>query len=569
MTGKMKNWLIKRTESIGVILVACTILRLELALLRVFNTWLLPQAGVPFVSLANVRRIILHSPGVILGVLLEIGGLCYSLTLLLALLMVGVVAIEQNWSWASFKIRLMAAWRSQNWATTLLLLADLVVLAPLFSIAFRSPLLTMIRVPEVMLDYGSRNGWLATLTIGLFIICACLLIGSWQFWKLVNLRSLSPKKAWQLSWSSHPNRGKFIGIFFCDGMISWLINCGLAVLLQSLAPNNQAFSITCLVIAEMAAFLLCSDVLIKWVMLLANDQMVDEAPSSHGWLVVWPLLALVGLTVSTIMQSYHYFQPTRLQAPVTISHKGVADDDGVQNTVQALQRTSSRYHPDYVEIDIHETKDRQFVVMHDDNLRKLTGIDRRPGQLTLHQLTRLTAHEHGYRASVDSFDDYLTHAKRLHQKLIVELKTTRDDSPDMVKLFSQRYGNLIVQRHYLVHSLDYDLVRRLQYYNPQMKILYLQAYNFTNPLTTVKGFNNEYSSLNQRFIDAAHQQRQPVYAWTVNSRGEMQQLVNERVDGIVTDRLPELQRMIRQTIRHQSDVERYWNYLNPVANFPI
>lgn len=49
--------------------------------------------------------------------------------------------------------------------------------------------------------------------------------------------------------------------------------------------------------------------------------------------------------------------------------------------------------PDYVEIDLHETRDKQFIVLHDENLKKLTGINKTPSQLTLKQLTKLTARE--------------------------------------------------------------------------------------------------------------------------------------------------------------------------------
>ena len=206
--------------------------------------------------------------------------------------------------------------------------------------------------------------------------------------------------------------------------------------------------------------------------------------------------------------------------------------------------------------------------MHDENLRKLTTVNCRPNQLTLGQLTHLTMHENGQTAKVASLDHYLRVANQLHQKLIIELKTTSHDSPDVVVRFNRQYGQLIVHRHYLVHSLDYGLVSHLQRLNPRMKILYLQAYNLTNPQSQIKGFNNEYSSLNERFINAAHRQGKPVYAWTVNNPGAMNQLINQHVDGIVTDDVPTLQRTIRRTLGSQTDAERYWSYLNPIANLP-
>ena len=96
--------------------------------------------------------------------------------------------------------------------------------------------------------------------------------------------------------------------------------------------------------------------------------------------------------------------------PMTVSHRGVTDGNGVQNSISALKRTSRKYHPDYVEMDIHETKDHQFVVMHDEKLRKLAGVNKRPGQLTLRQLERLSIHENGQRSKIASLNEYLSAA---------------------------------------------------------------------------------------------------------------------------------------------------------------
>ena len=48
----------------------------------------------------------------------------------------------------------------------------------------------------------------------------------------------------------------------------------------------------------------------------------------------------------------------------------------------------------------------------------------------------------------------------------------------------------------------------------------------------------------------------------------MNQLINQHVDGIVTDDVSTLQRTIRRTLGSQTDAERYWSYLNPIANLP-
>ena len=53
-------------------------------------------------------------------------------------------------------------------------------------------------------------------------------------------------------------------------------------------------------------------------------------------------------------------------------------------------------------MDVQETKDGQFVMMHDANLRQLAGINATPQELTLDELTSLDIFENGYSAKISS-----------------------------------------------------------------------------------------------------------------------------------------------------------------------
>ena len=116
----------------------------------------------------------------------------------------------------------------------------------------------------------------------------------------------------------------------------------------------------------------------------------------------------------------------------------------MQNTVQSLEKTA-QLSPDFVETDVQETKDGQFVMMHDANIKNLTGVNANPQDLTLDELTKLDISENGYHTKVSSFDDYLNKANELHQKLLIEIKTSRKDSQDMMKRFMEKYGSTLLK----------------------------------------------------------------------------------------------------------------------------
>ena len=153
--------------------------------------------------------------------------------------------------------------------------------------------------------------------------------------------------------------------------------------------------------------------------------------------------------------SWTYVEGFMDTVPLTISHRGVDEENGVQNTIPAMEATA-KSKPDYVEMDIQETKDHQFVVFHDPTLKDLAGIDIPPQKLTLAELTNTVVSENGKKALISSFDDYLAAAEKFNQKLLVEIKVSPFDSPKMVENFSKKYGARLLKDKAMIHSLDYN-----------------------------------------------------------------------------------------------------------------
>src|SRR5699024_4809545 len=139
---------------------------------------------------------------------------------------------------------------------------------------------------------------------------------------------------------------------------------------------------------------------------------------------------LVVISAALVGFNLIYLNGLAMSKPLTIAHRGVDNGNGVQNTIPAMVKTS-REKPDYVEMDIRMTKDHQFVVMHDGNLKALAGINRKVSSLTLKQLTHITVTENGYQAKIPSFDHYLNSAIQHHQKLLIEIKTGGADTKDL------------------------------------------------------------------------------------------------------------------------------------------
>lgn len=271
---------------------------------------------------------------------------------------------------------------------------------------------------------------------------------------------------------------------------------------------------------------------------------------------------------SASVYNYVYLKGMLGDYPALISHRGVDDGNGVQNTIPALEKTSAEK-PDYIEMDIQETKDHQFVVMHDPNLEALAGVNKNVHDLTLSELTALTVSENGYSAKIPSFDQYLDAAEKHHQKLLVEIKVSPQDSPNMTKNFVEKYQKRLLANKDRIHSLSYDVVSKVKKQAPKLYISFIMPYNISFPETSANAYTMEATTLNDSFISKAHDKNQDVYAWTVNDDSVMQTMMFMNVDGIITDDLSTLKDVVKANNDHPSYANRLSLFSNQLSGFDI
>lgn len=236
--------------------------------------------------------------------------------------------------------------------------------------------------------------------------------------------------------------------------------------------------------------------------------------------------------------------------PVTISHRGVDDGNAVQNSIEALEATS-QLQPDYIEMDIQETKDGQFVVMHDTDLMALTGNPGGTHDYSLAEMTTMTASENGMTAPVPSFDTYLDRADDLGQKLLVEIKVTKQDSPELTKNFLKKYGQRLLAKGHQIQSLDYKTIIEVKEYSKKLVSFFILPFNSIYPTTVADGYTMEYTSLDQNFILKSWIKGKSVYAWTANDEETMTKMVMLQVDGIITDNMTELKALLEDLKIHR------------------
>ncbi|WP_412989301.1 glycerophosphoryl diester phosphodiesterase membrane domain-containing protein [Pediococcus siamensis] len=579
----MKNW---SAYLILVISLDLILSFLIVPLMRWFTRLIMITNRVPYVSYTNIGWLFTKRPAAVVELLVLALIILILVFWQFAFLLTGVANIlklqEQR-----LTVVLKASLRSLlhlRVSSFLFFIPYFVLVLPFSENYLSSPLLAKIQIPVFIIEFLQQKPRYAILLAFGTLIVSYLALRLIQALPLMVIKKqhgfTAAKTSWVLTrhhlWA-YIWRLVMLGFsgLVATGTVS-LILYGLQLLLDK-TPKLIAFSGAVINMGLLSIWsrIIGAVILVNFILLLL--MMLDaQAPfvlnvqatkqpkrlASHRWI---PLILVAIFLTSQISFNIYYLRGAVLTQPLTISHRGVDNENGVQNTIPALIKTSKEK-PDYVEMDLHETKDHQFVVMHDENLKQLTGVNKAPYQLKLKQLTRLKAHENGHVAPVASFDTYLRAAETHHQKLLVELKTTAHDSKNMLTRFDRRYAHRLMADHDMVHSLDYQVISGLKKLTPKLKVSYILPYNLTFPQTSADAYTMEETTLNSAFVTQVHYNHQAVFAWTINDRDDMTKMFFLNVDGVVTDKLTLLKQTIKSNFDHPSYASRLLIYSNELDN---
>lgn len=565
----------------SVLLMHGFLLLICLPLLSKASYFILVHNQIQFLALSNLPALIRQHPIALLALV----GIAL-LILLLAffeftflLLSVYFIQIKRPLALQALLKMTFAQLRHLRIGTFFFFLYYCLLILPLGGLGYHSDLLTKFKIPAFILDYILMN---RRIVAGLFILVylGLLYLGLRLIFTLPNiiLQQMTFKKALTSSWQfTHQKIGSLLGRLLLIGaaLIGFTgLTFFLLIQLQALIETHTSVGLPSAVVimtllqAAMLINLVLSTVAVFFIVidyLLADPQFVQptfnyatlklSVPLSGRWLLFVANCVLIGVGT----YNWDYLRSVTIQQPLSISHRGVSQKDGVQNSISALRKTT-RLKPDYVEMDVQLTKDHQFVVFHDFQLAPLTGHSGTPQSKTLAQLTKMTVHEHRQSAPIASFDDYLARANQLHQKLLIEIKTPTTDNPGLVQHFLNKYQANIEAHGHMVQSLNWHIVEAVKKAAPKIQTGYILPFNFIGPpISNADFYAVEMTTVNSHFIQAAHQENKAVFVWTPNDQQAVHRMMYFGADGVVTDNLTAVKQAKQQNNqRHYADKLAYY-----------
>jgi len=220
---------------------------------------------------------------------------------------------------------------------------------------------------------------------------------------------------------------------------------------------------------------------------------------------------------------------------LVIGHKG-ASIIAPENTLLAF-RKAIQLKADYIEFDLHKTLDGEIVIIHDNDTYNITGKQGLIEELTLKEIQELDAGEGEKIPTITELIN-LTKGKI---NLQPEIKASGLIN-DLIQILTK--NNLIKKT--IISSFDITQLIKIKEIEPRLKIGYLIPSELTRPRILnryiQKAIRNEFyaihphfTAVSKEFVDNAHENNLKINAWTVNEEDEIIRLKALGVDGIITD----------------------------------
>lgn len=225
-----------------------------------------------------------------------------------------------------------------------------------------------------------------------------------------------------------------------------------------------------------------------------------------------------------------------------LAHRG-ASAYAPENTLAAF-RTAIEQGADWLEFDVQQTRDGQLVVFHDLRVERTTDGRGALRDLSLEELRALDAGRWfgsefaGER--IPTFEEVVELARTSGTRIFPEVKDPRL-YPGIEERIAAELRALDYEHAAIVQSFDGASLEKLRQINPRLRLAAL--YTSSNALKGVPPAGAEVIgppvdlvASDRELVLDAHAAGRRVVVWTVDGAATARQMIDARVDGIITSR---------------------------------
>ena len=261
----------------------------------------------------------------------------------------------------------------------------------------------------------------------------------------------------------------------------------------------------------------------------------------HSFLLI-VFLSLLSLSMFTyyLLSGKVFYKNNFIRVLEITAHRG-ASKDFPENTMASFIGAKS-YGADWIELDVRQTKDKKIVILHDSNLERVTGVFKEVGEALYDEIYPLDA---GFykgdkfkNEKVPLLEDAIRFAKDNNIKLNIEVKPVGyevDFEKDIINLIN-KYD---FKQNCAIASQSYEVIKNVKMIDPSIKTIFVMGEYHGNVLDFIYAdvYSIDYNYLNEDIINNIHNGGKEVYAWTINKKEIMDELLELGVDNIITDNI--------------------------------
>ena len=226
--------------------------------------------------------------------------------------------------------------------------------------------------------------------------------------------------------------------------------------------------------------------------------------------------------------------------PMIMAHRGFSAE-APENTLPAFQKCIDEGFS-AAELDVQMLADGTIIVMHDDNLKRTTGVDKNVWEVTYDEIKNL---DNGAffdpefeGTKICTLDEAIKLAASAKDKLYLNIEIKRNGHDDGI---AEKVVQIILDNNYLnycdITSQDYSTLEEVREINPYVLTAYTSVIGIGD-IETLEAA--DIISIQETFatyenIERIHNAGKRVFVWTINEQDTMEQLANLNVDAILTN----------------------------------
>ncbi len=224
----------------------------------------------------------------------------------------------------------------------------------------------------------------------------------------------------------------------------------------------------------------------------------------------------------------------------TIAHRGLSGIEK-ENTNSAFVAAGNRSYFG-IETDIHRTGDGNFILCHDNDLKRIAGLDIEVEKVTLAELRNVIIYDRDQSnmrndLRLSELENYISICKKYEKHCILELKSNFTDEEILKIIEIIREYNYLESVTFI--SFVYENLLKVRKFLPEHSVQFLFTEfkdEIVNKVIADKiDIDVYYKALDEKIIKTLHQNGIKINCWTVDDKQEAEKLINWGIDFITTN----------------------------------